>query len=474
MSKPISPLTKTLPSTITISNNKGLEFITTDSLAGTSKKTRFWLQGNSFYLQSLISTKDELTNEQGSSFFNSVKAKTSEPLFDLSSSKAKLIVADLASKNPETHQKALGALSFYKFELDELPSIYTALQQPYTDDTTSNGARCVLLGELAQLNDAQTPAFLKKLYQDSKGLDLIQSQILAVLPVADSTSYDWYFKTLSEAPTFKLKSYWDLFEPLTDSISFVAANIDQVLKLGKEDNYRPVVLDLVATMLDSDNITTYQALLNSKKEVITAHTMQDLAADFVRVKEEKYPVSLNYYLDILPKLNVPTLTDNFTKKVIALDTIPYLITNAVAARIKANLPVDPKLLTSQLDSLDTRYAIMHAYEKTGKIAEVPLKYRQHDEFAKLLVYDYFGEEYDYPQEIKLLGNIKEGKDNYYAFECFFTEEGEKKSYVGICGPFDNETEKLNFESYYSYSKFEAKEKDWAKQVKALIAEMREE
>lgn len=466
--------TPAITTNFTLKNLKGIEISTTDSVAGTSKKRRIWFDGDHIYILTVIGSKNEVEGEQANSFFNSVKLAQTQPLFNFQSSKAKLIMEDLSSKQLATQELALGAFSFYEFEKDELPIIHTAIQQKYTNDTSTVGTRVKLLDMLVKLKNEQTATLLKKVYADSKGLDLIQSKVLSVLPYVDSTSYDWYFKTLTEAPVFAIENYWELFDPLSDSLSYAAANIDKVLKLSKESNYRPMVLSVFSTMLATQNIATYQTLLNSKKELITENAMKDLALDFDRIKDGKYALTLNYYLAILPKLSVQGLTDDFTKKVIALDTIPYLITNAVAARISANLPVDKNLLTAQLDSLSTRYSIMYAYEKAGKINEVPLKYREHSEFAKLLMYDYLSEEYDYPQELKLLGKIKEEKATYYAFEFTFTEENEKKTYVGICGPFDEQPDRLDFEKYLSYSKFEAKEKDWLKQAKALIAAMNEE
>ena len=139
----------------------------------------------------------------------------------------------MASQHEPTHLLALGAITFYDFEKDELPYIYKAINRKYTDDTTINGTRYKLIKVLEELNDKETINVLKKLYQESKGLDLLQSKILSISPYVDSSSFDWNFKNLSNNPPFKIDNYWQLFNPLVDSLSFVSANFEEILKIGE-------------------------------------------------------------------------------------------------------------------------------------------------------------------------------------------------------------------------------------------------
>lgn len=451
----------------------GKEILAQDQEAGTFKKIRTWFNQGEFYYQYLIASKEEIESEGAKEFFSTVKVIGKAPQFDYASSKIKLIANDLLSTEQITRKKALGALSYYTLEQNELPVVYHALEQRYSDDTTSTGARTVLLNTLSTLNDAQTSAFLKKLYQNSKGLDLIQGEILALTPSIDKQSYDWYLKTLTEGPALKLKNYWSIFSPLSDSLSYTAAHLNQLLKLVDTKPYRPALLAVFSELLFSKDKIANQTLLNAKKTELGKYALIDLAQEVEELKQGNGSNLLNSYLNILPRIDLPQLTDPFTQKIIALDSVPYLRTTALAARIIANLPLNQSLLTAELDSLSSRYAIMSAFESIGKLNLVPLKYRKHDEFARLLISDYFAEEYDYPKEIKLLGTIKDEQGTYYAFECTYLEEGERKAYLGICGPFNSKSEQLNFKEYSSYSKFELKEKDWSKQAKALIAELKE-
>lgn len=451
-----------------VNNFKALEYVTNDTLAKTFKRSRIWFDGNNCYLQTLIADKDEIESAVAETFFNSSRLNSKLSLFDFKASKAKLIVDDLASQHEPTHQLALGAISFYKFEKDELPYIYTAVNQKYTDDTTASGTRYKLLEELEDLNDKETIIVLKKLYQDSKGLDVVQSKILSIAPYIDSTSYDWYFKNLSDNPPFKFENYWELFNPLVDSLSFAAANFDKILKLGEEKAYRPIVLNLIYSMLDDDNNGIYISKIEANKNFIEKHALKDLDEDIELIKKTKYSKTINYYISILPKINLLPLTDEITKKIIQLDSVHYIKTNAIAARIRKGLAVEESLISAQLDSLQSRYVIMRAFHEAGKIDLVPIKYREHTEFAKLLLADFLAEEYDYPESLNLLGSVKEDSKTYYAFDFTYVEDGEKKTYLGISGPFDEDKNRLKFGTYRAYSNFEIKDKDWLKQAKSLI------
>lgn len=456
---------------ITIGTLKGKETITVDSLTNTSKKTRIWFQGNDLYFQTLISSSDEIAKgEFAHTFFNNLKVKTSEKLFDFASSKAKLITQDLLSKDSETYKGALGALSYYKFDKDELPHIYDALQQKYADDTTTLGARATLLNEFVSLSDAKTTEVLKNLYQASSGVDVVRGKILSIITDVNKDNYDWYFKSIVETPTLTLKNRWDLFAPLTDSISYAATHFDQLVPMLHINEYRPMILDVVATMLNEKNKKTYQGIVTAKKDLIVKYVFQDLDEDIKRIKAKEYTATTYNYLSILPQLDAK-LTDEYTAKIFPLDSVAGLITEALTARIIANLPLNEQLVAAQLDSLTTRYRVIYAFHKAGKLAAVPAKYKRHDEFAKLLMHDYLFDEYGAPNTLKYLGTVKEGKDTYFAFDFTYIEDEVTKNYIGLSGPFSPPTlngDELDFDNYYSYSDFEPKSTDWMKQAKEMI------
>ncbi len=458
---------------IIIGKQKAKEIISYDSLTNLTARSIIWFHENNFYTQTLMGTKEEVYTEQANQFFNP-KINTEGSLFDFKQSKAKLIVQDLASKDKETRKFAKGALAFYDFEPDELSYIYTALGKEYEDDTTVNGVKEMLLNNFFVLKDKNTSTFLKQLYKNNKGKDLIQSKILTILPHADKNSYSWYLKTLVETRPLKLENYWQLFSPMIDSLSFAAANHDQLLKLMEISEYRPMILNVFNNMLDSDNIDTYQPLLVTKNQLISKYALEDLELDFIKFNDsnEVHNTNIPSYLRLLPKLNLANLTDTYTEKVMISESPSYLRTLAIATRIMNNLEVSSEILTEQLDSLHSRYEIMLAFNEVGKLNEIPNQYKEHKEFAKLIMYNHLMNEYYPPLSVQLIDSLVEDDLTYYVFDFIYEIDGKQESYIGVSGPFNNQKDVLNFKDYYAVSNFDLKNDDWLKIAKELIKEFK--
>lgn len=450
---------------ILVGGIKAKQYTAKDTLAGTEKKLRIWIDKDQFYYQTTLTSKEEITGKQSLDFFNNINYTPHTSTSDLFSSKADLIMSDLKSKDTTIFKAAFNALEYYKFDRDELPSIYKALKLAYADDTTAYGVRGTLIDHLKALKNESTVPFLKELFQ-GKNPAVIRAKALSEIPDIDSTAYDWYFKNLIETPPLKITDYWRLFRPLADSISYTSKHLEALLPLMKDDGYRTQILTIVSQMLGDENKALYQDLINTNKEKIVANAIADI--DEYITKPNDFPSNVYSYLNILTKLALKPLADEFTNKVFKLDSSVYLHTMALATRIKLNLPLDPKMLSAQLDSLSTRYEIMQAYNTAGRLKEVPSKYRKHDEFGKLLVYNYSNEEDYYAQEIKLLGKITEGDKTYYAYEVSLDGDGEVKKYLAIAGAFNDKTENLDFEKLFGFMGEDELEEDWEKQARALI------
>ncbi|MGM9478398.1 TraB/GumN family protein [Pedobacter sp. GSP4] len=450
---------------------KAKVFTYTDSAAGMLRKAKMWINGGRFYYQGLMATNEELEGKQATEFFNAVSTIVAPKPFDIKASKAKQLFDDLKSKDSLVFKPAFGALSYYEFDKTEVPLMISALNLKYADDTLNNGTRVKLIRELSALQKEKCIPLLKELFADTKNTDIIRSRALTEVVNLDSNQYDWYLKNLSDGKALQLESYWSIFRPLKDSLGYVAKHFDQVLALKDKAPYRSNILGLVADMVDSEE-PAYLAQVKSNKEKISAGAMADLAA-YLADKQNNFPTLVYSYLDILPILDLPKLTDAFTQKIIA-DTVPYLVTQAMVARIKANLPLNQKLLSAQLDSLSSRYDILLAYDAKQSLDLVPAKYKSQEEIAKVLLYNYAGEEQDYPNSITLLDKVVKDGKTYYVFEFTSGEGEEKSSYVGVCGPFDDKSNKINFKEYYCNSDFEPKDENWREKAKTLIAQIEEE
>lgn len=457
---------------ILIGGVKGKEYTAKDTLGGTEKRVRVWIDRDRYFYQIAIVGKEELGSKAFNDYFTQTSYTPVKSTFELSKSKAKLIFDDLLSADTVIRKNAFDALGYYEFDQTELPLVYTALKKNYADDSLKNSTRSKLLLSLPAIKDKTTLPFLKDLFK-AKNPDIIKAKVLAAAPIIDSTSYDWYLKNLVETP-LKIDDYdyWSLLAPLSDSLAYASKHLDEILPLLGNENYRTVVLHLFSDLLQDDkNKDTYLPLVAARSEKILAKANSDI--DGYLAEKNARPSNVYPYLHILANLKPSKLTDEFTNKVFKLDSVPYLHTEAVATRIRTGLKVDQQLLDAQLDSLDTRYQIMNAFNLAGKLKEVPIKYRKHDAFAKLLVYNQVAEDYA-PDEINLVGNIIDDAGVYYVFEIVYTEDDEPKSYMAVCGAFDNKSEDLQFNKYSCYWDYDQLEKDWQKQAKSLIELLKKE
>jgi len=458
---------------VLVGNSKAKVFTYVDSASGLQKKAKFWINGERFYYLNLMSTKEDLEGKQATDFFNTVSVTTSSKPFDIKASKVKLIFDDLKSKDTLVYNPAFGALSYYEFDKSEIPLINVALRLKYADDTTSNGVRVKLIKELSSLQKEKSIPLLKELFADTKNPDIIRNKALTEVVRLDSNQYDWYLKGLTENKALDLETYWSTFRPLNDSLAYVSRHFDQILALKNKEPYRSNVLGLFSAMISSGK-PAYLAQLKQNKDKITTQLLTDLDV-YLKDKDNYTNNSVYYYLEILPALDMPKLTDAFTVKLIA-DSNTYMATSAIVARIKAGLPVDQKLLDAKLDSISSRHDILMAFDAIKKLDQVPAKYLKHEEIAKLLLTNYMSEELDYSEKVKMLDKIEEKGKIYYAFEFTYPaeEEGESTTYIGVCGPFDPDGKKIDFKQYLCYSDFEVKSEDWLKQAKTLISTLTEE
>jgi hypothetical protein len=449
---------------------RGSVYTAKDTLAGTEVKALVWVDGDKFYSLYARVAAAELQSDAFKNFFDQVSYVPSKSKFNLGVSKAELILTDLQKTDTTLKKAAFAALDYYKFETGELPGLYKTLKLNFADDTVATGARTNLLTILRNVNDRTTVPFLKELYQ-TKLPNLIKVGVLTTVPVVDSTQYDWYLSSLLESQPLKLKNYWPLFDPLADSLSYFAKNFERILPFFDNQDYRPILLQLTNDILEEKDSVQNLSLIAKHKDKIMGKAMADI--DRYLAEKSQSPSAVYPYLKLLPVLKLPALTDQFTNKVFKLDSMTYLHTLAMVARIKMGLSLNQQQRDNMLDSLSSRYELIAAYHEMNRLAEVPTKYTKHDEFAKLLVYRYLEGEDSFATAINLLGKVQDKNGTYYAFETVFEEEGGQKKYLALVGTFNDQKQMLALDSYETLMEWEEVKADWMAQAKAIIAKLNE-
>ena len=458
--------------TVVSDGEKALELTSVTKATGGKKRLKLVIDGDNLFVLTGYMDSEEFFSSTGNTVFSSLKimGRTSKS-YDYSSSKARKIFADLKSIDTLIFNEAKGALSYYDFDKRELPNIYTALQSNYPDDSLAEGARGTLIKKLITLNDDTTVSFLVKLYNNLKGKDNLKGNILTAIPSIDKKNgYNLYLNLLTSNPPYKAEaSYYGVFSPFTDSVEFAAIHFEEIMPLLKNKNFRNSILRVANEIANQKN-SSFTKIINKNYTRIMTFAMDDLR-QYLAIKDSANNEWAGYiynYTQLMDKIKSPRINDDFTKNYIDKDPKGVYAPNAIIARIYNDLPNKPLLVAKFLDSIDTRYEIMEAYDNRYKLNMVPLKYRTQPAFAKLNFYKYITlDDYGNAQKIALLGNIIKNGMVYYVFKYELPEKEEGTKFIGITGPYKPGSSKINFKKYLAYTNYDAVKVNWRLQASKM-------
>jgi len=467
----------TLLKTDTITSNgiTGREVVSQNKETKVKKRIRLLINNDDIFCLTGHMDEDQFYNTTSNQFYNSLNIlNRDKKTINLPASKAALICKDLNSADTTVHGEAFDALSFYKFTKDELPYVYSALQKSYPDDTIEDGIRGKLLETISTVNNDTTIAFLTKLYHKASGLDEIKSNILqSITQINEKTGFDIYLRLLATEPPLKVKYAYQLFRPMSDSAVFAAEHFNQLLPFIKNDNFRGAILRVTDNIKNLKN-AAYDKMLADHYLTIMAYAQADID-NYIKLKDSadnKWSVSMYAYMGLMSKIKNSSINDKLTKLYISKDPKGTYIEDAVVARINNNLPVNTILTNKLLDSIDTRYDIMKAYNNQKQLVKVPQQYRTQVAFAKLCLYRSISNDDDgLPSKITLLGTVTKNGSLYYAFKFLMPDENDDKgpSYqIGISGPFKPGSTHLDFEKYDAYTQYEKVTANWRTQALKLV------
>jgi hypothetical protein len=423
---------------------------------------------------------EELFTESNNTFYNSLTKTRDTAQIDLSASKAALITTDLLASDTSNYKAALGALSYYKFDKDELPFVYKALDKKYADDTSSKGARSKLIKALAKVNDSKTIDKLTSLFKSTDTDDELKVNILATIPeVNKKEGYDIYLDLLTNSPALKTDNVYPALRPLSDSVEYAAVNFKRLLPLLKYPDYRKKLLSITQQMQYTDVKEKYLPLLKTHFTDLTQYAEADLDAYLSKTDtvNNKWFSSGYYYLHLMQSIKNQPLTDRFTAKLIRDDHTGSQLYEAVTTRIINHLVTDQKLINQLLDSMENRYTLIETLNKEKQLSQVPLKYKKQDEFAKISLYQSLVNSDDdntAPKNINLLGTLPDKGSIYYVFKYTLPYDDENTPYIGICGPYAPGSAKLDFSSYHAYFDGSPRKTNWQQQAKGMMIKLKQQ
>ncbi|RFZ85448.1 TraB/GumN family protein [Mucilaginibacter terrenus] len=460
-------------SAITVNGIGGHDFLIKAKESSNMHRYRLFISNDDVVYLSSYQSGKELYSDQSNMFFNSISKINETAPISLASSKAQLILNDLASTDSVTYKYARGALSYYKFQRDELPLLYKALHRSYDDDSLATGTRGKLIQLLADTNDVNTLSELTKLYNViAKDKQELRPLILKTIVDANKKAgYDLYLNLLTGGESIESDNLYTAFRPMSDSLNFVVANSARIIPLFKNPHYRKNLLNVVNNMTNEKG--KYDTYLKEHFNEITAHAMEDLNGYLMHKDStsNNWYVGVYYYLELMNAIKRQPITNSFTNTIIQKDNYAGLVNNAAITRIKNHLSVSPTVLNKLLDSLSTRLGVLKALNDEKQLEKAPAKYRTQLAFAKTCLYNYLTEAEDITiDKIGLLGTVTNKGNLYYAFK--FSSDSEKAEHLGIAGPFKSGSAKYNFKKYNAYADFgDSKVKNWQIQAKKIIPDL---
>ncbi len=465
--------------TLVANGIKGRQVIAENRTTHTKKRSAVFIDnGQVFYITGHVAS-EELFDETNNALYTSLVKTRQTPFVDLTSSKAKLILHDLASTDTTTYNAALGALSYYDFEKADLPDMYKALNHTYGDDSLRTGTRAMLVKAFAKVNDDKTIDLLTSLFKRQDSNDELKSTIISTIPDVNKTKgYPVYLDLLTNSPEIKSKNSYQTFAPLSDSLEYAVVNIKRILPLLKYPAYRKRILSITQQMMYDEKKGKYDGLLADNFNAISQYAMADLIEYQQHTDTSKYNWFANgyAYTQLMQHVKGQPLTATFTNKLMADNKGKNQWVSAVITRIYNNLPVNQPFLNSLLDSLSSRYSLMEALNKQKQLARVPLKYKAQPEFARLCLYESLSADEDTGvSDVKLLGMITDKGQNYYALKYTTEYDEDHIGYIGIAGPFKPGSTKLVFDNgMNTYYDSTVRKTKWQQQAKAMIPKLIEQ
>jgi uncharacterized protein YbaP (TraB family) len=462
--------------TINVNGLTGREFIVREKEGIQKKRHRVFINNADIIYLTGHQGMQKTGTDNNEAFYNSlVKVHDTAPI-NLASSKAKLITDDMFATDSLTRVQAVGSLSYYKFQKDELPYLYAAIKKPMPDDSLDYGSREKLLNLLSTVNDSNSVAELKQLYLAPQTPDNLKATILSTITKVDKKDgFNIYLNLLKGTRLLKPDNIYSIFSPLRDSLEYVTANFDKIQPLLKNTDYRKNVLGVFNSMLYNFHKGKYKEFIKNNFDSLTAYANEDLEAYFAQADStrSKWSSPVYYYLAFMKEATGKPIISPFTARLMKDDKVENNLSDAVIVRLKNNLPVKQAVINRILDSVSYRYNVLQDLNEIKQLNRAPLKYRTQAAFAKLSLTQYIEDsDQGSATDIALLGTLPEKGNIYYVFKFKVPDYEEGVSYVGICGPYKTGSTVLDFKSYRAYTGWEAKEANWQKQAKKMIPELK--
>jgi hypothetical protein len=224
-----------------------------------------------------------------SNFFESFKPADTIKGYSPFIKKSNLFFTDYYSADSATKKKALKNLGSMHFDSTDIPQIKKAISQLTWKDKDYLNVKKQWIDQLGSVSDNTVSYYLKDLYKSAGDTVELQNTVLeALMKQRTHTSYRLFKDIMLEEPpviekgeyekndlgfdhiTFGIPSREDfyrnrdMFVSLYDSVALTKSLFPEMLALLTLDDYKPIIMQLLANMVDSGYIkaSEYQEYYN--------------------------------------------------------------------------------------------------------------------------------------------------------------------------------------------------------------------
>ncbi len=428
------------------------------------KKYKFHLIENQMTILGAYLGKKEVNSEITNSFFNGIQVDDLNP-FDVYSSKAKLILKDLESKDTLTRFEATGALDYYTFEPSEKKVLEKGLLKTYIQDTSYYGIKNMIIYNLGLVGDDTSVSKLVSYYNSSKATNRNRLMTLSALPlIKTAAAQEAYFKLLNTNPPVRTKEDpYPVLEAVSDSVFNYKIYGDNVLKLNHNPLFRDHVIDYWREVVAQDS--TAIDYLKSKKELVFEYFESDARTliDTTLTEKPLYLTNEGIIADYISLMSTLDLDTENTKPIIeqllaVADKRSWYTYRIYDYYINHTEAPEAATVSVLLDDLYYRFEAMELLITAGKSDLIPKTYLEPVPFSKLSLYYNLGEYHGYPNEMEYQETIMYEEEAYDVYVASFTEiseeEEEEASITKYLGVVKKDAANLDefklLDSYYSY------------------------
>ncbi len=441
------------------------------------KRARVLLDGQGLYLLMAYVGLEEIQSGQVDDFFNSFRREKDTDSFDPYASKAREMLKGLRSEDTTVFAKSYYGLDYHEFDKGDIPELIKALSYSYSNDTLSNGAKNIIIEELASMDEEHILEHFEQLYYDpDTGTRQLQKLLEVVPSFSSQKAWPLYLRMLSKRVPERETYYgYYVMDAAVDSTEAFIAHIDKMMALVNIDNYRDDILKAADKIIQYDPVNA--PMVKQYTDQLLKYVLEDTQG-YVKNSSENRPVYVTYwmirsYLDLIRNLGVQS---SKVKKTLALlrssendDT--GLRTKAVSASLALGFKVDEAVILELLKNRDQRLAMMEGLLQYGKKALIPSEYLDPVEFARLTIYDEVSYYDDFEGVITPLGPIELDGLKYHAFSYSDAgsenDEVPEKYLIVSTVKVPSETDHTPTETYTNWDIVSS---DWKTQAKTLIKE----